>query len=308
MWLFEKGLKANVMSTELIIEANVSKSVLYKALHFAKSFEEKYSAYKETSLVNKINNNAGKEPITCTSDELDIFQQAYKIAQLSDGIFDPTVGSLTQGLYGFGKKNRKIPTQKEIQKVKKLVNYKELKITQSSISLEKAGMRLDLGGIGKGYVADKIIEILLDNGASKGFVSVGGEIASFGRKYKFAIKNPFENEKITAVIISSKKPISIATSGDYERFIKSQKHHHILNATTVSQSHFYTSLTLIKNTIDATMLDAITTIFFNTPPKQLAPLAKKFQTTVIAITHEKEILFENYTGLDIASIEFFPFK
>jgi len=307
MWFFSKGLKANVMSTELIIEANVSKSVLYKALKYAKEFEKRYSAYNPSSFLNTLNDAAGTEALPCSMQDLDIFHQAYNIAALSGGVFDPTIGALTQGLYGFGKKEKKVPTQDEINRVKELVNYKNIEIKDNSILLKKKGMRLDLGGIGKGYVADKIIEILLNSGATKGFVSVGGEIVSFGRNYQFAIKNPFEKNSISAVIKTSKKALSIATSGDYERFVKSQKHHHILNASTTKQSHYYTSLTLVKNGIDATSLDAITTIIFNSQPEELASLAKKFETIIIAITHNKEILFENFSDSNIDSIEFFSF-
>jgi len=308
LWQFEKGLKATVMSTELIIEANVSKSVLYKALNFAREFESTYSAYRADSLLNKINDNAGIQAINCSAEELDIFEKSLAIAQESKGIFDPTIGIITQGLFGFGKSNAKIPTEHELTTAKKLVNYKKFHLSQTSAFLKEQGMRLDLGGIGKGYVGDKIIQILQENGATKGFVSVGGEINAFGKKFTFAIKDPFSQNDVIALLKTSKEPISIATSGDYERFIKSQKYHHILNATTAKQNYYYTSLTLLKNGIHSTTLDAITTIIFNSPPEELEALSKKYEIAIIAISHKKKIIFENYINIKLNSIELFAFQ
>jgi len=296
------------MSTELIIEANVSKSVLYKALAFAREFESKYSAYQPYSLLNKINDNAGIQAIKCTPQELDIFEKSLTIAKKSNGIFDPTIGVITQGLFGFGKSKSKIPTEKELTTTKKLVNYKKFLLTGTSVFLKEKGMRLDLGGIGKGYVGDKIIQILQENGATKGFVSVGGEINAFGKKFTFAIKDPFCQNDVIALLKTSKEPISIATSGDYERFIKSQKYHHILNGTTAKQNYYYTSLTLLKNGIHSTSLDAITTIVFNSPPEKLEALSKEYEIAIIAISHNKKIIFENYIDIKLNSIELFAFK
>ena len=137
------------MSTELLIESNVSKKILFECLDLAKEFENKYSAYKDSSLLSRINKASGKEAVECNDEDLEIFQKAMKIAKLSDGAFDPTIGILTQGIYGFGTKNQKIPSSSELQKAKKLVNYEFVDIKNNKIFLTKDGMRLDLGGIGK---------------------------------------------------------------------------------------------------------------------------------------------------------------
>ena len=305
--LFDKALRATVMTTELLVNSNVSKKILYKSLNIAKEFEYKYSAYKNDSLLSKINNASGIEAIKCTKDEALIFQKALEIATLSDGKFDPTIGALTQGLYGFGTNSSKIPKARELDKIKKLVNYKLLDINKNEIYLKQKGMKLDLGGIGKGYVADIIIKHLLDSGASRALVSVGGEICCFGKKYNIAIKNPFSNDNI-AIIKSSKNPISISTSGDYERYIGSKEHHHILDSKSAKQNHYYSSVTLIKNTIDATMLDGVATIIFNSPEDELKILADKFNIAIIAITPQKKIIFENFSTIDIECFEIYPFK
>lgn len=306
MALFEKVLQATVMTTELLIRSDVSKKILYECLDIAMEFEKKYSAYKESSLLSKINRASGKESVTCTDDELEIFTRALEMAKISDGAFDPTIGILTQGLYGFGTKFSKIPNKSELLETKKLVNYRFLQIDKNEIYLSKEGMKLDLGAIGKGFVADKIVQHLLNRGASKALISVGGEICSFGKKYNIAIRDPFSNNNV-AIIKTSKKVVSLSTSGDYERFIGSKDNHHILDNHSAQSNHYYSSVTIIKNGVDTTTLDGVATIVFNSHSDKLKDMAQKFGVAIIAITPQKEILFQNFSNIDIQSFQMYPF-
>ncbi len=302
MSFFENGLKAKVMSTELIIEANLSKKILFEALDMAQAFEAKYSAYKEDSLVAKINQNAGIQPVSCSRDEVEIFEASLKMAELSEGVFDPTIGVLTQGSYGFGKKEAKIPTQKELKEVKKLVNYRDLSVTQDAVYLKKQGMKLDLGGIGKGYIAQKIILFLQSRGATKALVNVGGEICVVGKKYNIAIQDPYSNQ-LLAVVKTNKSSLSLSTSGDYERYIGTKENHHILDKTTAKQNHYYSSITIIKDGLEGTLLDAVATMVFNAPLEGLGVLAKKYNIAIIAIVKEGDMVFKNFKNLDIDALE-----
>ncbi len=302
MSFFENGLKAKVMSTELIIEANLSKKILFEALDIAQAFEAKYSAYKEDSLLAKINQNAGIKAVACSRDEIEIFEESLKMAELSGGVFDPTIGVLTQGSYGFGKKEAKIPTQKELTKVKKLVDYRDLSITQNEVYLKKQGMKLDLGGIGKGYIAQKIILFLQKKGATKVLVNVGGEICVVGKEYNIAIQDPYSKQNL-AVIKTNKSSLSLSTSGDYERYIGTKKNHHILDRTTAKQNHYYSSVTIVKDGLEGTLLDAVATIVFNAPSEELGSLAKKYNIAIVAVVEEGDILFKNFKDLDINALE-----
>jgi len=306
MSFFEHGVKTKVMSTELIIEANVSKKILFKAITLAKNFEVKYSAYIENSLLSRINKASGIEAIPCDETEIEIFIRALKMAELSNGLFDPTIGALTQGIYGFGKESAKIPTEEELLLVKRLVNFREFKVLGNQVYLNKKGMKLDLGGIGKGYVADKIIQFLQKKGATKALVSVGGEICSFGKKYNIALRDPFSNNNL-GLIKTTSNMLSISTSGDYERYIGSKKHHHILDNTTARQNHYYSSITIIKNGLETTLLDAVATIAFNSPPEKLKVIAQQYKVAIISVSAKKEIYIENFSNLDIQGFELFSF-
>jgi len=304
MSFFENGIKAKVMSTELIIEADVSKKILFECLELAKDFEAKYSAYKDDSLLCKINKNAGKKAVKCTNEELEIFHIALEIAESSAGVFDPTIGILSQGTYGFGKESATLPSDVLLKKAQKLVDYKKVSLENDEIYLMQNGMKLDLGGIGKGYVADKIIQLLRTNNAKKALVNVGGEICTFGKHYNIALKHPFSQENL-AIIKTLKDPLCISTSGDYERYITSKKNHHILDHKTAKQNHYYSSVTIIQNGIDCTLLDAIATMVFNSKKELLKDISKKYKICIIAVVEDGEIYFENFKALDIQSIELF---
>ena len=166
-------------------------------------------------------------------------------------------------------------------------------------------MRLDFGGIGKGYIAQKLVGTLKQRGASKALVNVGGEICTFGKEYNVAILDPFTKENI-AIIKTSKNELSISTSGDYERYIGSKEYHHILDHKSATQNHFYSSITIIKDGICGTLLDCIATMAFNAPQEELKGLAKKYDVAIIAIVEEGELLFENFKSLSIKSVELYP--
>ena len=304
MSFFENGIKAKVMSTELVIEANVSKKVLFESLDLAKEFEVTFSAYNEESLLCRVNRNAGVKAVTCSESELELFKEAFMMAEVSDGVFDPTIGVLTQGVYGFGKKSAKIPSKNELQKVKKLVNYKNLIINKKEVYLKEKGMKLDFGGIGKGFIADKIMSYLRERGATKALVNVGGEISTFGKHYNIALRDPFSKNNL-AIVKTCKEPLCISTSGDYERYIASRENHHILDNKTAKQNHYYSSVTIIQNGRVCTMLDAVATIVFNSNKEFLKDISLKYNIAIIAVVDSGEIYFENFKALNIEGLELF---
>lgn len=255
-------IRDSVMSTEILIKAKTDKDTLNECVKIAKDFEENLSAYKETSYISKINEMAGKQPVYCPPMVVDVIKQALEVARETNGLYDPTIGVLTQKAYGFGTDREKLPNYEELQKKIRLVNYKDVEISSNSVFLKKEGMALDLGGIGKGYASSLIAKYLYDKGVETALVSIGGEICCYGNNWKIAIQHPRKN-KFLAIITTKKEKTTISTSGDYERFIKSLDNHHILNAKTGKQSQFYSSLTLIDLGFIGGKLDAYTTAMFN---------------------------------------------
>lgn len=132
-------------------------------------------------------------------------------------------------------KKKSIPSQKDIDECLKLVNYKNILIDRNNIKLRKKGMSIDLGGIAKGYIANKIKEYLISEGVNSGIINLGGNVLCIGKKengesFKVGIQKPFsERGEVLGVLEICDK--SVVSSGIYERFFKKDNkvYHHIIN-------------------------------------------------------------------------------
>jgi len=302
--LFEKALEASVMSTHLLIRANVSKSILLQAHKIATDFESRYSAYKEDSFLNTINANAGKQPTSCTLEDIALFNTCIEASKHTLGAFDITIGSLSHATYHYGFANETMVSDKQIQEQKKLIDYKNIILKKQSITLEKKGMRLDLGGIGKGYVAKMIAQFLVKSGATKLLVDVGGEIVTRGKSYTIGLKNPFKEGNL-GYIKTSKEDLSISTSGDYIRFLDSYNHH-ILDSKEGKSRNYYSSMTIIQNGWDIDLLDAYATACFNQTPQELNIIQKKLHISMVVIDKDAIVSLYNLENLKLDTIHFIP--
>jgi len=290
------------MSTHLLIRANVSKKILLQAHKIATDFESRYSAYKEDSFLNTINHNAGKTPTPITQEDYALFSTALEASRLTNGLFDITIGALSHGAYHYGFSNEMKASKKQIELQKKLVNYQNITLTPNSIYLKNKGMRLDLGGIGKGYVAKSIANFLAKSGATKILVDVGGEIVTRGKAYTIALKDPFHEGNL-ATIKTSKSDMSISTSGSYERFVD-EKNHHILHTLTGTSSQHYTSMTILQNGWYIDHLDACATALFNRAPENITQLADALNIAMITIDKHALTSLYQTQKLNLSSITF----
>lgn len=301
---FEKALSAKAMSTTILIRADLPKKVLFEAYEMAKAFEARYSAYREDSFLNLINSHAGIKSVPCQEDDIELFLSAQNASIMSEGAFDITIGALSHGAYHFGFANQEVAKATMITKQKELVDYRDFEIKHNEVFLKRKGMRLDIGGIGKGYIAKKIILFLKRNGATKALVDVGGEIVCFGKSYTIAIKDPF-SEKNIGYVKSSIEPLSISTSGDYERFIGSKEHNHILNKKSGLSSNLYSSMSVIQNGFCIDMLDAYATALCNKTVEHVKMFAKKASFATITIDKESNVMLGNFQTLSLKGVEFY---
>lgn len=192
----------------------------------------------EESELELVNKTAGLEPIKVSTDLYGLLQTSLIIAKISDGAFNPAIGPLVK-LWNIGFENEKIPSQDEIDKVLPLLDYKNVEImADNKVFLQKKGMRLDLGGIAKGYAADKIGQIILEAGIKDALIDLGGNILALGKNpleknWKIALKNPIIGKQGSAVSMELENA-SVVTSGNYERFIKKDGvlYHHIFDSKT----------------------------------------------------------------------------
>lgn len=304
MAFFERLLEASSMSSPISIRANVSKETLLKAYKIAQNFEERYSAYKKESFLTQVNTTAYKEALKCSESDMRLFEQCIELSKRSEGDFDITIGSLSHGAYHFGFENEALPSKQELSEKKKLVDYKNIVLDNGTIFLKKRGVRLDLGGIGKGYVAKLIAEFLLENGATKFLVNVGGEIVSFGKNYTIGIKDPFNPQNEIAYLQTTKEFTAISSSGNYERFIDSRENHHIIDRKSAASATRYSSMTLMQNSKNIDALDAFATALFSKDLSAIAKYAQREAMAIITIDVEGTTTINNLEAIRYKAFNF----
>jgi thiamine biosynthesis lipoprotein len=197
------------------------------------------SVYEKDSDVARINENSGLRAQKIHPDTFSLLKRSLEFSELSGGAFDITVRPLTR-LWGFGKKQNHVPTGDEIGNALPLVNYRDLVLDERRCTayLRKAGQRIDLGGIAKGYAADEVRRILLQHGVSNALINLGGNIAAMGRRkdgtpWRIGIQNPLSarGEYIGTIEAADQ---TIVTSGSNEQFFiqGGVRYHHILDPRT----------------------------------------------------------------------------
>ena len=212
--------------------------------------EELLSTWIATSELSRVNASAGIKPIHVSTETLTVVYRAIQAAEMTEGGFNIAVGpaveawSVTDG--------QRIPEASELDALRPLVNLQavHVDVRKQTIYLDKAGMRIDVGGIGKGYAADQAVEALRKAGAIAGVVALSGDIKTFGRlpggkKFPVGIQHPRKDGSVLAWIDLEDEAIS--TAGDYERFFERDgvRYHHILDPHTLQPARRCQSVTVV---------------------------------------------------------------
>ena len=165
-------------------------------------------------------------------------ERALKISKLTNGAFDISYASMDK-IWKFDGSMKKMPTEEEIKKSVEKVGYQNVILNpkDTTIFLKNEGMKLGLGGIGQGYIADKLKALLKEKGCVSGIVNVSGDISTWGKQisgkpWTIGIINPMNKNKVFATF-----PIedtSVETSGSYEKFVTfgGKRYSHIIDPRT----------------------------------------------------------------------------
>ncbi|MGR8929147.1 MAG: FAD:protein FMN transferase [Gammaproteobacteria bacterium] len=197
--------------------------------------EQRYSRYREDSLISEINRQSGTGVRTLLDSETyGLLQYADHCYRESGQLFDVTSGVLRQ-LWGMDR--TEVPNKNDIKAILRLIGWKKVQWDETSIYLPHMGMQLDFGGIVKEYAADTAAQLFVRHGINSGIVELGGDIRVIGplpdgRGWPVAIRDPRQRDKVIARFELASG--ALATSGDYERFqlIDGVSYSHILNPKT----------------------------------------------------------------------------
>ena len=221
--------------------------------------------------VSRINGRAGIKPVKVSAEVLKVIRRAEEISKTSRGYFDISIGALLD-LWGFEGNGGNLPGKDEVNETLHSVGYRAIHVDEmaSTVELKRKGMRIDLGGIAKGYAVDRAFELLTSRGYRNMIVNAGGDMRVGGKKingpWVIGIQDPRDQSRILATLDAG--DISVATSGDYERYFTKEgtRYHHLLNPFTGSPAQQCRSVTILAK--DALSADALATAVFVMGPNR----------------------------------------
>lgn len=270
--------------------------ILDKAFDRVREIEKSVSINDSGTILDEVNAYSGLSPVVVDEDTFNIVEKGIKYSDLSNGLFDITIGPLVK-LWSIGLPEARVPSQEEIESVLGYINYKDIELNESdnSIFLKKPNMIIDLGGIAKGYTADEVSKVLTENNVNSAIIDLGGNVYAHGTKvngdnWNVGIQNPVSSrgDILGSIKVNNK---SIVTSGTYERFIEKDgvKYHHILDPKTgYPYSNDISGISIISDkSIDGDALS--TSVFAMGVEKGLEFVESLPDIDAIFITNDKKI-------------------
>ncbi len=229
----------------------------------ASRINEHMSTYIESSTISEVNRRAAREPVYAGTELLTLIERALDISELTHGAFDITYDSVGQH-YDFRERTR--PSETMIEEELDRIDYRlvELDRVASTVRFLRDGVRINLGGIAKGYVVERGVDILRVSGVEHAIVTAGGDSRMLGnrrgRPFMIGIRDPRRDGEVAISVPLENEAIS--TSGDYERFFDEDgiRYHHIIQPETGTPAEGVHSATVFGP--DAVMTDALSTSVF----------------------------------------------
>ena len=255
----------NLMGTVVTLKAEGYESKAAIDESFDKIFELVENVRRD---IKNLNDSAGNNKfIKITPEVFEMLELAKKYSELTNGAFDVTVGASID-LWRTARKNKILPSDEEIIIAKNLSGYQHLHLNKSdnSAMIDTAGIKINLGGIGKGYGADIARKIFIQHKITDGLIDFGtSTIFAFGKK-KIGLKNPRADNDILEIIELENSALS--TSGDYEQFfiLNGRRYHHIINPKTGMpvENNIAAVSVIVENNIEncLTVADILSTSIF----------------------------------------------
>ena len=239
-----------------------AEALLEEALDICERYEAMLSISTQGSDVWRVN-HAGGEPVVVSQETVELITAGIMYGKLSGGLFDITIGRLSS-LWDFTGQSG-VPSDSEIAAAQATVDYTQVRIDGDTVQLLNPEAWIDLGGVAKGYIADKIAEYLREKGVGAAVIDLGGNIVAVGEKpdrstWRFGIAKPFSERNDLLGVIKTGEA-SVVSAGVYERQFESGgvRYHHILNP--------FTGMPVNSDTLAATVVstrsldgDALSTI------------------------------------------------
>ena len=285
-----------ITTTQLMMDTVISitiydgdSKVIDGAVELCRKYENILSRTIEGSDIYRINHSNG-EPVTVEKETADLLKYALDISRNSNGAFDPTILPLVE-LWDVANATS-VPDKEKIATAKVNIDYHNIEVKSTTVTA-KNNAQVDLGGIAKGYIADKVYEYLASNGVTSAVINLGGNTALLGNKhgedFSVGIQKPFaKNGVLSAILMLDDK--TAVTSGIYQRYFEADGkiYHHILDTKTgYPIDNKISSVTVITDS--STIADGLSTACLALGIEKGTALAKHYDAELIFITSDGEI-------------------
>lgn len=262
------GERIDLMGTSVSVElwhedADTARRLIDAVLAEYRRIDELMSTYKPASEISQVNAYASMRPVRVSEELYSLVARSIDLSKRSTGAFDISYESVGY-LYDF--REHRHPSEEQITERIEAIDYRSISLSpsESTIAFARPGMRINLGGIAKGYAVERAAAMLRAAGVESALLNAGGDTRVVGDRrgqpWIVGIRHPR-----AATDIVTRLPIvdeAISTSGDYERFFEEggRRYHHIINPSTGRPTEELMSVTVIGP--DAVMTDGLSTTLF----------------------------------------------
>lgn len=282
-------------------EEALARRAMEKAFGELERLEGMLSSHLPGSEVSLVNSRAGGEEVKVSGELLSLLALAMEVSRGSGGAFDVTVGPLVE-LWQFDT-GGKVPPPEELEAVLRLVGFERVVLNRErgTVRLVSEGMKIDLGGIGKGYAVDSAARLLFEEGIENAIIDAGGDLRLLGHRpgkdfWRIGIRHPRDPARLLVSLDLAGR--AVVTSGDYERFFMAggKRYHHVLDPATGLPAELCQSVTVIAG--DAASADAYATAAFVLGPERGLDLLRRLPGVEgIVVDREGEVLWTDRTAL-----------
>ena len=291
------------MGTRIVVrlwhdDASTAEQLIAEAMAEFDRIESEMSTYLPDSAISHLNATAASEAVTVSPELFELIRRALELSAKTDGAFDITYDGVGQ-LYDFRAAVR--PSASDIEDGLTKINYRHVRLDEKNhrIEFSEPGVRINLGGIAKGYATERVAEGLRKAGVGHGLVSAGGDTRLLGDRgdqpWIIGVRDPDQAEGyVTRLALTDE---AVSTSGDYERFFIEDgvRYHHIINPATGKSAGAVRSATVVGP--DATMTDALSTSVFVMGPEAGLELIEGLPDyEAVVIDQHRQVRFSS--GLD----------
>lgn len=237
-----------------------------KVFKVFEDIDKEMSLYKEESELSRLNATAYENPVRISGVLMRLIQKSVWFSEITGGAFDITVGPLME-IWGFMETREALPDDGMVRDALGKAGYKKIVIDEENqtIQFKVPGMRIDLGGIAKGYAIDLAVTELMKGGIENALVNLGGNMYALGSPpgetaWEVGVRDPRDREGIVEILRLKNR--AVATSGNYEKFVQigPDKYSHIMDPRTGVPVSGILSVTVTADT--ALETDALSTAFF----------------------------------------------